>query len=106
MYNSLYCVIVISDADIDKRYKFRWILLRPHSKGNLLWSVCASVGPSKITCLEHVFSPLTQSGSYFTHRVFLDRECAVSLNQVSRTKVTVITELSEKYLSGSYIISP
>lgn len=72
MYNSLYCVIVISDADMDKRYQFRWISLRPHSKGNLLWSVYASVSPSKITCLEHVFSPLTQSGSYFTLKVFLN----------------------------------
>lgn len=40
-----------------------------------------SVRPSEITCSGHIFSPLAQSGSYFTYRVPLGEGCAVVLNK-------------------------
>lgn len=39
-----------------------------------------SVYPTKIVCLEHIFSPLVQSGSYFTHMVPSIKGYAVTFN--------------------------
>lgn len=50
-------------------------------------------------------TPLTEFGSYFTHRVPLGKRFSVSLNHVSRSKIKIIAELSLKSLSGAYLIS-
>lgn len=46
-------------------------------------------------------SPLVQSCSYSTNRLPLVKGCAVKLSQVSMSKVKVMAEVSEKFLSGS-----
>lgn len=70
--------------------------------GQLKISVCQSVHPIfrpsvRTRSLVRYTSShtLTQSGVYLTHRVPFGKECAVTLNHVSRCKVTVKEELYE-----------
>lgn len=94
----------ILSADVDKNRRRAGSLL------NLIFivisrSIHPSFRPRSLVWSLSSF-PLFQSGSNLTHRVLLSKACAVTLNEVSWSKVNIITELCEKSLSGSYILFP
>lgn len=80
-------------------------LLGPHPARALYLSVCPSV------CLRILVRgiksfPLAQIGPYFTHMVPLGKGYTETFNHVFRSKVNVIAELYEKFLSRAYLFSP
>lgn len=66
--------------------------------------VCLSVRD----CLSEAYllSPWPNLASYFTQRVPLVKGCAVTLNNISKSKVNIMAELYIKSLSVTYVLSP
>lgn len=58
-----------------------------HQCGHFRWLVCLF----NFTCRSTINLPLSKSGLYFTPRVPLGKWCAVTLDQVSRSKFKLIT---------------